>query len=68
MIVTKPITALKDQLTFLVLIFILTSCGTDSNDNRGLWEPAGLENMQIFEIKEADGSLYVAAGRNGVFR
>jgi len=24
--------------------------------------------MQIFEIKEADGSLYVAAGRNGVFR
>ena len=59
---------LKHVPVFLVLIFVITSCGSDSNDNRGLWEPAGLENMQIFEIKEAAGTLYVAAGRNGVFR
>jgi len=56
------------SITIVLIIFLITSCGSDSNDNRGLWEPAGLENMQIFEIKEADGSLYAAAGRNGVFR
>ena len=64
----NSISTVKDVTAIMVMIFMIISCGSDSNDNRGLWEPAGLENMQIFEIKEADGTLYVAAGRNGVFR
>lgn len=51
-----------------LLVFIFYSCDSVSNNEPGEWMSTGLDGVEVHELKEANGYLYAAAGKEGLYR
>jgi hypothetical protein len=51
-----------------IVVFLLYSCDSVETNEPGVWMPTGLDGVEVHELKEANGYLYAAAGKKGLYR